>query len=446
MKHFLILSCLLVLVSCTGIKELPTKVVDYPSWISSRPISSEYYIGIAKSSKSNADYQTIAKQNALLDLSSEISVKLSSESIFHQVDKGDTYREDYQSLILVESQKNLEGYTMVASWESDDEYCMYYQLSKTQWQKIRADRRQKAITIAYSHYKTAEAYSFENNFISTVHYAVKALDALHLHLNESLLHPALEQPLDILCFQLLKDVYHSVNYKMVNGAEHREMILMGTNISLEPFDVNVGIKNAPFKVRSSFRGIPNRLFSDESGLVKARAKGLDLYKENHFVQFILDWDSILQDVNASSGLKSLLEFPEKSFRISFNVLWPKIAINSTESNLGETMSQSILSNETINYLKGNGFEIVDSNNADFIISISSNTNKGVANRTMHTSMLEYEFVVKTSTGKVIYQKQDRALKGVQSSFESAGINAYERCLDDFKWDVLKGFMSYLEGN
>ena len=110
------------------------------------------------------------------------------------------------------------------------------------------------------------------------------------------------------------------------------------------------------------------------------------------------------------------------------------------------MSQSILLNETINYLKGNGFEIVDSNNADFIISISSNTNKGVANRTMHTSMLEYEFVVKTSTGKVIYQKQDRALKGVQSSFESAGINAYERCLDDFKWDVLKGFMSYLEGN
>ena len=223
------------------------------------------------------------------------------------------------------------------------------------------------------------------------------------------------------------------------------MILMGANISLEPFDVNVGINNVPFKVRSSFRGIPNRLFSDDRGLVKARAKGLDLYKENHFVQFILDWDSILQDVNASSGVRSLLEFPEKSFRISFNVLWPKIAISSTELNLGETMSQSILLNETINYLKGKGFEIVNSNNADFVISISSNTNKGVASRTMHTSMLEYEFVVKTSTDKVIFQKQARAIKGVQASFSTAGVNAYERCLDDFKWEVLRGFLKFLEG-
>ena len=71
-------------------------------------MSNDYYIGIAKALKKNADYSSIAKQNALMDFS-EIS-KLSSASIFHQVDKGDRYREDYQSLIEIKSHKDLEGY------------------------------------------------------------------------------------------------------------------------------------------------------------------------------------------------------------------------------------------------------------------------------------------------------------------------------------------------
>ena len=47
---------------------------------------------------------------ALTDLSSEISVLLSSESIFHKVDKGSSYREDYQSLI----QQSLLGLDLIS--------------------------------------------------------------------------------------------------------------------------------------------------------------------------------------------------------------------------------------------------------------------------------------------------------------------------------------------
>ena len=115
MKRIILLSCLAVLFACTGSKEVSSPEPVYPNWVSNRPFSSDFYIGIAKALKSNPDYQALAKQNALADLSSEISVKLSSESIFHQIDKGDTYREEYQALIQVESNKKLEGYTSVAS-------------------------------------------------------------------------------------------------------------------------------------------------------------------------------------------------------------------------------------------------------------------------------------------------------------------------------------------
>ena len=442
MKQILIISYLLIFFSCTGIKELPVAVVAYPNWISSRPISNGFYIGIAKSSKANSDYRAIAKQSALLDLSSEISVKLRSESIFHQVDKGDSYREDYQSLIQIENQKNLEGYTLVSTWENDTEYWLYYEMSKSDWKKIIDERRKKAIFEAYSYYKSAEKYLSEQNIISAVHYAVKSLDVLKLYMNASLIHPEFETPLDVLCFQFLVDVHSSVDFVLVNGKVNRELILMGSDISSESFDVFVGKKNVPFKIRSSLTGVPSRILTDESGYLKVQANSLDVYKKQHFVEFILDWKEVL---NNSVWLLPLLDLPEKSIKINLNILWPKISVNSTELNLGDTMSQPILLNETINYLNGKGFELVDEKNADLIIFISANTKEGLTNNTIHTSMLAYEFLVNETSGKVIYQHQNRAIKGVQASFETAGINAYERSIDDFKWDVLRGFLKYLEG-
>ena len=87
----------------------------------------------------------------------------------------------------------------------------------------------------------------------------------------------------------------------------------------------------------------------------------------------------------------------------------------------------------------------DDTNADYQISIKSNTYKGLTNNRMHSALLQYEFVVKDSSGNIVFHEQKRELKGVQSNFPSAGINAYERSLDDFKWDILRPFIKQLVG-
>ena len=446
MKQFLILySIVLLASSCAGVKEIPIKEVVYPNWISSRPLSTEYYIGIAKSSKNKPDYEAVAKQNALADLSSEISVNLSSESIFHQVDKGDSYREDYQAFIQIESKKNLEGYTRIASWENENEYWLYYQLSIYEWELIRMKRKKQAIEEAYGYYKIAEMHKGEDNFISAVHYALKTLDVLQLYMTESLIHPELEFPIDALCFQFLADAHGSLDFKMGNGEQNRELVLMGNSLQLNPVVVHVGASQIPFKIRSSIKGIPTLIKSTNEGLLSVSIQNADVYRDEHFVQFYLDWKGILRDANSSVWLRSVLDFPEKTIKVLIKTVWPKITISSTELNLGSPMMQSVLLNETSTYLQQKGFEIVEANNADFFISISSNTNSGLTNNRMHTAMLQYEFVVKNSMGKLVYQQHKMELKGVQASFSTAGVNAYERCLDDFKWEVLRGFLKFLEG-
>lgn len=445
MRNLVLVFFVCLLVACSGSKQVvQDELVLSPEWVSARPISSSYYIGIAKASKQSSDYQALAKQNALMDLSSEISVKLSTESIFHQVDKGDSYREDYQSLIQVESQKNLEGYTLVGSWENEAEYWLYYQLSKASWEKIQVERKQKAIDEAFSYYQLAIKQKAENEYVASVHYAVKALEALKLYMKEPLFHPSLDQPLDRLCFQFLADAHDSFQYEVESELKHRTH-LVGDDISNSQFEARV-VAEVPFKVRSSMKGIPAKIISSADGLLQVNATSVDANKEEHFVQFNLDWARILQEADASSWLCSLLDFPENSFVFEVQIKWPRIAISSAELNLGEAMSQSILLNETKDYLKDKGFEFAAESEADLVIFISANTREGLVSRRMHTALLEYTFTVNDSSENEIYHEQVRELKGVQASFPTAGINAYERSLDEFRWEVLRPFVRFLEGN
>ena len=124
---------------------------------------------------------------------------------------------------------------------------------------------------------------------------------------------------------------------------------------------------------------------------------------------------------------------------------PKISIISNELNLGQECAQSILLNESLNYFQDKGFEIVEDKTADYQISIKSNTYKGLKNNRMHSALLQYDFVVKDSSGNIVFQEQKRELKSVQSNFPLAGINAYERSLDDFKSNILRPFIKQLVG-
>ena len=41
----------------------------------------------------------------------------------------------------MESQKDLEGYDLVSTWEDEKEYWLYYKLSKSKWAEIRSERK-----------------------------------------------------------------------------------------------------------------------------------------------------------------------------------------------------------------------------------------------------------------------------------------------------------------
>ena len=98
------LSFTLLLTSCGSPKEVAPiePPAPRPSWVSSKPINSGMYSGIGMAYKSaGADYIAMAKNNALNDLASEISVNISSSSLFYQIEQDDNLLLEIRSMHLV---------------------------------------------------------------------------------------------------------------------------------------------------------------------------------------------------------------------------------------------------------------------------------------------------------------------------------------------------------
>ncbi|MFZ1332367.1 MAG: LPP20 family lipoprotein, partial [Flavobacteriales bacterium] len=126
---------------------LPTEA-PRPSWVSARPVTSGYYVGIGLANKNRPDIQEAAKKNALNDLASEISVTVEGNSLLYTLDRRTTFDESFTSTIKTSSAELLEGFELVDTYENDTEYWNYYRLSKSEHARIKAERKANAIGIA----------------------------------------------------------------------------------------------------------------------------------------------------------------------------------------------------------------------------------------------------------------------------------------------------------
>ena len=97
-----------------------------PDWVTQRPTSSDAYIGIGVASLSETDYMKKATQNALLDIVSQIAVKLENNSFLHRVDVDGKTREMLEDKIHSSMVAWLEGQELKGSYQSEQKYYVYY--------------------------------------------------------------------------------------------------------------------------------------------------------------------------------------------------------------------------------------------------------------------------------------------------------------------------------
>jgi hypothetical protein len=80
-------------------------------------------------------------------LSSEIKVDISTNSILYTVQNNNQFNENFNSLIKLSSNDNIEGYKLIDTYENDKQYWLYYELDKAEYENRKLQKKQQNIIL-----------------------------------------------------------------------------------------------------------------------------------------------------------------------------------------------------------------------------------------------------------------------------------------------------------
>jgi hypothetical protein len=421
-----------------------------PKWVNERPVTSEYYIGIAVASKDAADYMKIAKNQALQDLCSEISVHISANSVLQQFENNIEFKEEFQANVRTSLIQSIEGYEIAGSWDNKrgNQYWVYYRLSKSKYELQKRLRLNKAKKVAQTYFEQAKESEKQLDIYSALNYYAKSIDAIKNHLDEDL---------SVMTFNgnvnLGTDIYNSIQdiYKRTEIIPSTKAIKIDISSSLSDpllfkaiWHGNNGTKtlsNLPLKVRFT-KGegvITDQIKTDNSGYASSQLVKVTSRQKLQEIQARIDLNGILEKENENHELNAMF-FTVGSApkgKIILNVDRLKAYLNFSEKIFGKNSKRQILKNNLKKELSDSFFSFTNSKDqAKVILDIKTNVTKGEIkegrNYKVYIVYLDCFFsLTDAKSGMEIFNEAIYEVKGMKPiSYDYAVREAYENAVDE----------------
>jgi len=157
-----------------------------PEWVFNRPNSSLHYIGVASAAKKNTSFQNIAKRNALDDLLSEIRITVQSVSILNQIDKNGAFKEEFESTIKSTVADEIENLELVATYEDEENYWVYYRILKAEYASQKQRNQEKAQKLALQFFEKAQNAEKAKNYVTAIDFYLQSLLAIKAYWGENI--------------------------------------------------------------------------------------------------------------------------------------------------------------------------------------------------------------------------------------------------------------------
>lgn len=416
--------------------------VKAPNWVSSRPNNGFKYVGIGVADKTKGGaYQIEAKKNALYDLSSEIKVNISSNSVLYTVQNNNNFNENFNSLIKLSSSDNIEGYTLVDSYENEKQYWVYYQLDKQEYLNQKALKKQQTVTKA-SNLIASSFYDEKNkDFSSSLKKRIQAFGVLTPYLSEEINF----DPSQTNGVKSVFDLTNLIQQQLQSIAVVPQKVIP----TLKPYQQSYSALTYSLELKSKtpLQNFPLLVTSDEDRINVNENTSTNLNGElqvkvnsveplNQYVSFSLNPDiSTLMgsDSVGRAGIALLKQFIQTSaLKVQANVTIINLYISSVEKNFGKPTGLNSI--ETFIKQRFNGQEIRLTDQpaeADYIIESVAETQEDISsdilqkNYNIRLASLIINLQLKNkASGEVIFKTQVNDVYGYANSAEKAGLNAY----------------------
>jgi len=421
-----------------------------PEWVTARPHNSAYYIGIGSSSKTAQpfDYQSIAKKNAFNDLASEISVRVQGETFLNSLEVNKNFSEEFISTISTSTDEKIENYEVAGIWENDKEYWTYYRMNKSEFQRLKTEKKNKVLQAANDYLQKGKTAETATNVPLAFEMYMRGLFAMKEYWNEVNEYPTVNGNI-ILDNELFSSLQQLGNGLQIKSSSSKITLSAQNNYHLNvPITILYngkpakGITVAYTYVRAE-PAKPKNGITNDLGEISVNISDVNTTEKSNSLALSLNLEPLLLsdlDRSIQSGLIKNIHSDKQQVPIEF--ITPSFFIQSEELSFGKTNSNKTLATTFSNELSKQGMRIAPSSkDTNYIISIKSNTTDAGSSQGFNVAHLDMQIsVANTTNGELIYEESFTGLKGLQLNIIAAGTEAYKKGKEKIEREVIKSLL------
>tara|TARA_Y100000385_G_C13101500_1_gene644816 strand:+ start:1642 stop:3003 length:1362 start_codon:yes stop_codon:yes gene_type:complete len=446
-KLYLLLLTLFIF-SCQSTKQSTELDSGIPAWVKEYPVSDSHFVGIGIADRSShpQDYIQIAQQNALQNLSSQIKVSISSQSVFLQMDREYGYEEDYKSNIEVKANEILEGYVLAGTFSQNNEYWVYYKLDKQLYQETRLARIQEAIE--ESKYFLNKAIMHYTPLKDKYIYYVKALDVLEPYLSEPL-KTEFDRETVFLGSEIIARFRSYIDDFYIFSLTKKIKAMIGNSVDKIKLAVQYKddrLAEIPLITSSSSLELNNlSQETDTNGIFMTSVPKIKSTETFQKIEVGIDFQNWLDAGSESDFIKKLFKgIKTHQINVPVYVYTPTVYVQTEEKHFGKDDNGTDIRYAAESALTQLGFTPVgNKNDAQIFLNFKIDSRKGIEQKgqKMFTAFSDMSVQAKDLNKRVIFSKTVNKIKGIQLDFAQAENDSYQQAVKEVKESIIPEFVN-----
>ncbi|MBI5471615.1 MAG: LPP20 family lipoprotein [Ignavibacteriae bacterium] len=409
-----------------------------PEWVLKRPIVPDAYVGIGMMHKSQpaSAYAEAAKNIALNDIASQITVTISSDVLRKVLETQEALADEFQSNIRASAKADLEGVELLDTYEDDDEYWVYLRIAKSEYEARRAAKMRNAVAIAQDLALNGRRSEHEGNVAHAFGFYGRTFIPLEKYLSEPV-----EAQLDGKKVLLVNEMYNSLQSLLgrldVTSAETKIAGKIGRPLkkSLD-FSASLGgasktpVANLPFTVRFT-RGsgsMVDHILTDRNGRAAIDVQKITSPERIQTIEAKMDLHSLLGGDTLSPVVQTLLSsFTLPKLTFTLNVSGVDVFVEANESMFGQKLTENRIEPILKSSLGEQGFAFVnDKSQASLAISLTAEARKGSELRGLAFAFASATVsVYDLETNREVFKSSVEEVKQGSNSFEKAAYKGFQ---------------------
>jgi hypothetical protein len=411
-----------------------------PEWLSAKPVQTSYYIGIGHSVKDGTNnYVQSAKNSALEDLVSEIKVNISSTSVLSQIDANKEFQEKYEQIIQTTVADEIQEYEQMDTWEDDQNYWVYYRLSKQRYKEIKDQQKRDAVSLGLDFFTKAKSAERNGDLVLSLGFYYQGFRAVEKYLGDPI---RLEfEGKEILLTNEIIASMQLILDKIDLSVNPNEIVLnrrVGQNdmtVIAKAVDKNLHKSIADLPLAAAFEKGAGDVYPSykTDGIGQAKILLTKISSRDLEQTVAVKVDMLSFAGNSGGDIYSLIAgkmvVPKAS--ILMKVHRPLVYLSASEKSLGVDKSNQQLTNRIKNYLATSGFEFTtDKSKAELSLDVDANSEKGAVSGSIYITYVTALIRVSTaSDNKEIYATTLDRIKGFSLDFERSSQEAYNKSVE-----------------